>query len=82
MRPAEARRLAAEHDVPALETAAEALSEESEPDIEVLGEDHGERLTHCLLAVRIRRKMDAGADLKTAFREVMRGVRGVLQNDS
>ncbi|MFK7990169.1 MAG: hypothetical protein AB8I08_29385 [Sandaracinaceae bacterium] len=81
MRPAEARRLAKEHDVATLAAAAEALSEETEPSIEVRGEDHGERLTHCLLAQRIRGLVDGGAELKDAFREVMRGVRGVLQNE-
>ena len=43
-----------------------------EPDIEVEGEDHGERLTHCLLAQRIRAMVDEGTPLRDAYREVMR----------
>lgn len=80
MKAAEARRLAERHSGEALRRAAERLSEELEPDIEVAGEDYGERLTHCLLAERIRARLDEGVALKDAYREVMAGVRGVLQN--
>ena len=81
MKPAEARRLAEAHTVEELAAAAEALSEETEPAIAVQGGDHGERLTHCLLAQRIRAKVDEGAPLRDAFREVMAGVREVLTNE-
>lgn len=64
-----------------LENAAATLAGELDPDIEVAGADRGERLTHVLLALRIRERMDEGHDVKDAFREVMRGVRGVLTND-
>lgn len=82
MKPAEARRLASERTMSDLQEAAEALSDEKDPFFEVHGEDHGERLTHVLLAQRIRERMDEhGEDLKDAFRHVMAGVRGVLTNE-
>lgn len=82
MKPSEARRLAAERTAADLQEAAEALAEEKDPFFEVHGEDHGERLTHVLLALRIRERMDAhGEELKDAFRHVMAGVRGVLTNE-
>jgi hypothetical protein len=81
VKPAEARRLAKEHTLEDIERAIEHLAEERDPPIEVKGEDHGERLTHCLLAQRIRGLVDGGMELKQAYREVMGGVRGVLTNE-
>lgn len=81
MKPAECRRLATERSNAELAKAAEALSEERNPDFEVAGDDHGDKLTHVLLAMRIRDRVDAGVDPKDAFREVMSGVREVLSND-
>jgi len=78
MKPAEARRLATEHDVLALDAAIEKLMEERDAEIRVEGEDHGEKLTHCLLAKRIRERVDAGEELKDAFRAVVGEVRGTL----
>lgn len=80
MKPAEARRLATEHDAKALDLAIEKLMEEQDAAIRVEGEDHGEKLTHCLLAKRIRERVDAGEELKDAFRAVMGEVRGVVSN--
>jgi hypothetical protein len=48
------------------------------PPVEVEGEDEGERLTHVMLAQRVRAAVDAGADAGDAFREVMASVREVL----
>ena len=80
MKPAEARRLASEHDVKALDAAIEKLMEEHDAEIHVEGEDHGEKLTHCLLAKRIRERVDAGEELKDAFRAVVGEVRSVVSN--
>jgi hypothetical protein len=80
MKPAEARRLASEHDTKTLEAAIEKLMEERDAAIHVEGEDHGEKLTHCLLAKRIRERVEAGEDPKDAFRAVMGEVRGVVKN--
>lgn len=81
MRPAEARRLATERTLGELAEAAEVLSEERDPHFEIEGADHGEKLTHVLLAMRIRERIDGGHDPKEAFRAVMAEVRGVLAND-
>lgn len=81
MKPAEARRLAVAHTMVDLAQAAEMLAEEQEPPFPVEGEDHGEKLTHVLLAQRIRERIDGGEDAKDAFRHVMSKVRGVLSND-
>jgi len=80
VKPAEARRLAERHDADALQAAAEALGDEREPAIAITGGDEGEKLTHVLLALRIRARLDAGEDLKTAYRAVMGEVRSVLSN--
>lgn len=80
MKPAECRRLATEHTTDALESAAAELGEERHPPIHVEGEDHGEKLTHVLLAQRIRARIDAGEDPKDAFRAVMGEVRAVVTN--
>ena len=82
MKPAEAKRLARDHTAEQLEQAAAELAEERSPTaIEVRGEDHGEMLTHVLLASRIRAQLDAVDALKDAFRDVMKDVRGVLTNE-
>lgn len=81
MKPAEARRLANEHTADVLATAIEALMEERDPHVHVHGEDHGEKLTHALLAQRIRERIDRGEDPKDAFRAVMAEVRGVVTNE-
>jgi hypothetical protein len=81
VRPVEARRLATEHDAKAIDAAIEALSDDRDPAIRVEGEDHGEQLTHCLLAKRIRERVDGGEEPKNAFRAVMAEVRAVVSND-
>jgi len=75
------RKLALAHPAQALEDAASALINEESLEIEVDGEDDGERLTHVNLALRVRRLIDEGADAKDAFREVLGQVRGLLQNE-
>ena len=45
------------------------------------GDDTGEKLTHCMLALRVRARMEQGELLKDAFRAEMAGVRAVLEND-
>ena len=61
--------------------AGGALAEGGEVPFEVGGDDDGERLTHLMLAARVRGLVDDGADLKEAFREIMTQVRGVISND-
>lgn len=75
------RKLASTYDAPTLQAAADALIEEQQPIIEIEGEDEGEMLTHVNLALRIREQMDAGEDLRVAFRAVMGDVRELLTNE-
>jgi hypothetical protein len=75
------RRLATDHESDALEQAIEALIEREEDVLGVDGEDAGEKLTHCNLALRIRQRVERGEDPKEAFRAVMKDVRAVLTND-
>jgi hypothetical protein len=76
----EVRRLATEADLQRLEGAAEAIAEqEIDPDW-VVGDDLGEKLTHLLLAARVRRRIDAGEDAREAFRSELAAVRAVLAN--
>jgi hypothetical protein len=74
------RRLAAEHASAALDEAVTALVERGEELFPIEGDDPGERLTHLLVAVRVRGRMDAGEDLQGAFRAEMAAVRDVLTN--
>lgn len=75
------RKLAEAHSKAALDAAADALAEGDSIAIEVAGADDGERLTHLMLASRVRERADRGAPLKEAFREVMGEVRGVISNE-
>lgn len=81
MKAAVVRTLAERHDLATLERAAEAIAEREEDELGVEGDDLGERLTHLLLAARVRRRVDAGEDPKSAFRAEMSQVREVLKNE-
>ena len=75
------RKLAKVHDVAALEAAAEAMAEHGEDPLEAEGEDLGEKLTHVMLALNVRRRMAEGVELKVAFRAEMAEVRDLLTNE-
>lgn len=75
------RRLAEGFGLDALEGAAEALSEREEDLLGVDGDDAGEKLTHVMLAIRIKRRVVLGEDPKEAFRAEMAAVREVLRNE-
>lgn len=82
MKPAEARRLAESYSLEQLAHFASQLGHEQEPDVEIGGADHGEKLTHVLLAMRMRERMElSGDELREAFRAVMAEVRHVLTNE-
>lgn len=72
---------AATYSAQQLADAIEAISEREEEILEVDGDDMGERLTHLLLASRIRARVDAGEDAKDAFRAEMAAVRETIRND-
>jgi len=80
VRAAEIRRLAAEETLERLEHAAEGIAEREEDPDWVTGTDLGEKLTHLLLAARIRRRVSAGEDAKEAFRAELASVRDLLAN--
>ena len=50
--------LAEKHSIDHLEAAEEAFYDEKEPEIEVPGDDEGERLTHVLAALEILREVE------------------------
>ena len=64
-----------------LDAAIAAVMEEEREILEIEGDDMGERLTHLLLARRIRGRVDAGETLKDAFRAELGAVRETLAND-
>ncbi len=74
------RDLAERYDTAALEAFVEAIAEREEDPADVGGDDPGEKLTHVMLALRCRARMEAGESLKDAFRAEMAGVREVLKN--
>lgn len=80
MKAAIVRDLAERHALSALEEAAEAIAEREVDELGVEGEDLGEKLTHLMLAARVRRRIEAGEDAKVAFRAEMAGVRDLLKN--
>ncbi len=67
------------YSVEQLRAAEEALYEEQTPEIEIIGEDEGEQLTHILAAIEIKENMEKeGADFKTALRAYTQRVRNSI----
>ncbi|MCA9573710.1 MAG: hypothetical protein KC656_38020 [Myxococcales bacterium] len=75
------RKLAKEHTLEELEAGAESIAENETDTLGVEGDDLGEKLTHVMLAIRIVSRMNAGEDLKDAFRAEMSAVREILENE-
>ena len=80
MKPPAVKKAAAAYTTEQLAAAIEAVTEREEELLAVDGDDMGERLTHLLLALRIRQRMDAGEDAKDAFRAEMASVRETVSN--
>lgn len=80
MKPPAVKKAAAAYTSDQIASAIEALTEREEELLDVDGDDMGERLTHLLLAARIRARMDAGEDAKDAFRAEMTSVRETITN--
>ncbi len=74
------KQAAQEHSLDAIDAAIEALTEREEELLAIEGDDLGERLTHLLLARRIRARVEAGEAFKDAFRAEMSTVRETLKN--
>lgn len=81
MKASDVRKAAKAYDSDQIAAAIEAITEREEETLDVGGADMGERLTHLLLAQRIRARVDGGEDLKDAFRAVLGEVRETLQNE-
>lgn len=70
------KKLVAQYSIDELTRAEEALLEEQKPEIEIEGEDEGERLTHVLAAKEILQGMEeSGVDLNKALRNYSQRVR-------
>jgi len=70
------KKLVESYTIDVLRKAEEDLVEELELEIEVIGDDEGEKLTHIYAAVFILEYMESeGADFKTALREYTKKVR-------
>lgn len=81
MKASSVKKVAKAYTTEQLAEAIEAVTEREEEILDIPGEDMGERLTHLLLALRIRGRVDAGEEFKVAFRQEMQEVREVLTND-
>lgn len=75
------RKLAEGHSLSELQAGAEAIAEREVDELGVEGEDLGEKLTHVMLAIRVRTRVEAGEELKQAFRTEMASVRSLLENE-
>lgn len=65
-----------------LKTAESALMEGEDLQINVLGEDEGEQLTHIIAAIWVKEYMGkSNVDLKTAVREYTKKVRNSISLD-
>lgn len=81
MKASSIRKIAEKYTLEELANAAEVISEEERDPLGVDGEDLGEKLTHVMLAMRIREKVEQGQDLRSAFREQLGEVRSLLENE-
>ncbi len=78
MKLAEIKRLAETHSTAQLEAAEAALAEGRTPEIEIQGEDEGDKLTHAYAALEIKKAVDEGKELKEAMRDFAGRVRSSL----
>lgn len=71
------KQLVENYELKELEEAESQLMEEQEPSIEVQGSDLGEKLTHVIAAVQVRKEMDANG---TPFGKAMRNYTEKVRN--
>ena len=69
------KKLVEQYSIEQLQAADEALANEQTPEIEIEGEDDGERLTHAFAALWIKERMNEGLEFKAALREYTSKVR-------
>ncbi len=66
-------------DMAELRKAEELLSEEEDPQIDIEGDDEGERLTHVFGAIWVKEQIESGAmDERSALRAFAQKVRGSI----
>jgi hypothetical protein len=76
MQVSEIKRLVESYALEQLAKAEEAIMEEQKPEIDIHGEDEGERLTHVMAATWIKTDMEkTGSDLRTSLRNYTQKVR-------
>jgi len=69
------KKLVEKYSIVELQAAEEALAEEKIPQIDIDGEDEGEKLTHAFAALWIKEKVNEGMEFKVALREYTNKVR-------
>jgi len=74
----EIKRLAQSHTLEQLKKAEQALYEEQVPEIEINGEDEGEKLTHILAAQDIVQNLEKGLSFNEAVRAYSQRVRNSI----
>ena len=65
----EIKKLVEANSIEELKKAEDAIINESQPEIQVGGDDEGEQLTHCLAAIWVKEEMEKSGD---EFRVVLR----------
>jgi hypothetical protein len=66
-------------DIEELRKAEELLAEEKEPQLEIEGDDQGDKLTHVFGAIWVKEQIAAGTmDEKEALRAFTKKVRGSI----
>jgi hypothetical protein len=68
-------KLVEKYSIEELQAAEEALAEEKIPEIDIDGEDEGEKLTHAFAALWIKEKVNEGIEFKAVLRECTNKVR-------
>lgn len=71
------KKLVENYELQALEKAESVLMEEQEPEIEVEGEDAGEKLTHVIAAAWVKKEMEENG---TPFGKAMRNYTEKVRN--
>lgn len=69
------KKLVESYTIDELKKAEEALYDEQSIDIDVDGEDEGEKLTHILAAIDILSEMEKGTEFTQALRNYTQRVR-------
>lgn len=78
MKIAEVKRIATAYSFDQIEKAVTAFEVERQNELEVTGENDGEKMSHLLAASFVRKQIDKGLDLNTAIREYSKRVRAIL----